>query len=98
MRVRHRTYDAEELNPYRKQPSGIAAKRHLWEVHYDPYDVSRIFLRGPDGWITVFWKHLERVPLPFGELAWDHARRHLVAEGRSANASTSTAASGRTSH
>lgn len=32
----------------------------------------------------MFWKHLDRVPVPFGELAWDHARRHLVAEGRAA--------------
>jgi hypothetical protein len=32
---------------------------------------------GRAGWITVFWKHLDRVPVPFGELAWDHARRSL---------------------
>jgi hypothetical protein len=25
----------------------------------------------------VFWTHLDRAPLPFGELAWDHARRSL---------------------
>ena len=25
----------------------------------------------------MFWKHLDRAPLPFGELAWDHARRSL---------------------
>jgi hypothetical protein len=25
----------------------------------------------------VFWKHVDRVPVPFGELAWDHARRSL---------------------
>jgi len=25
----------------------------------------------------VFWKHLDRAPVPFGELAWDHARRGL---------------------
>ena len=39
-----------------------------------------IHVRGPDGWITVFWKHLDRAPLPFGELAWDHARRSLGRE------------------
>ena len=37
-----------------------------------------------DGWISVFWRHLDRVPTPFGELAWDHARRQLVADGGSA--------------
>jgi putative transposase len=28
----------------------------------------------------VFWKHLDRAPLPFGELAWDHAARSLGRE------------------
>jgi hypothetical protein len=28
----------------------------------------------------VFWRHLDRAPLPFGELAWDHARRSLGRE------------------
>jgi hypothetical protein len=84
IKLHRRTYDSEALNPLRLQPSGVREKKNLWEIHHDPYDVSRIFVRGPDGWITVFWKHLDRVPMPFGELAWDHARRHLLAEGRSA--------------
>ena len=66
------------------QPSGVAARRNLWEVRRDPYDVSRIFVRGPDGWITCYWRHLDRMPVPFGELAWDHARRQLAADGRAA--------------
>ncbi|MFF1742812.1 hypothetical protein [Streptomyces mirabilis] len=50
----------------------------LWEVHHDPYDVSRIWVRRREaGWITVPWRHLSTVPGPFGELAWDHARREL---------------------
>jgi transposase InsO family protein len=85
IKLKHRSYDNEQLNPLRLQPSGVREKKDLWEIHHDPYDVSRIFVRGPDGWITVFWKHLDRVPVPFGELAWDHARRHLVAGGRSAS-------------
>ena len=46
--------------------------------------MSRIFVRGPDGWITCYWRHLDRVPVPFGELAWDHARRQLAVDGRAA--------------
>ncbi|MQA64240.1 MAG: DDE-type integrase/transposase/recombinase [Actinophytocola sp.] len=84
IKLNRRSYDSEALNPLRLQPSGVREKKDLWEVRHDPYDVSRIFVRGPDGWITVFWKHLDRVPVPFGELAWDHARRHLVADGRTA--------------
>jgi transposase InsO family protein len=75
IKLARRSYDSEELNPLRLQPSGIRDKKNLHEIRHDPYDVSRIHVRGPDGWITVFWKHLDRVPVPFGELAWDHARR-----------------------
>jgi hypothetical protein len=80
IRLNRRSYDSEELNPLRLQPSGIREKKNLWEVRHDPYDVSRIHVRGPGGWITVFWTHLDRAPVPFGELAWDHARRSLGRE------------------
>ncbi len=84
VKISHRVYDSEELNPFRGQRSGVAAKQNLWEIHRDPYDVSRIWVRNhwDGGWITVFWKHLSTVPAPFGELAWDHARRQLAADGR----------------
>lgn len=54
---------------------GQGAQR-LVEVHRDPYDVSRIWVRDHwnGGWSTVFWTQLHRVAAPFGELAWDHAR------------------------
>ena len=77
IKLNRRSYDSEELNPLRLQPSGVREKKHLWEVRHDPYDISRVHVRGPDGWITVFWRHLDRAPVPFGELAWDHARRSL---------------------
>jgi transposase InsO family protein len=77
IKLDRRSYDSEELNPLRLQPSGIPEKKNLHEIRHDPYDISRIHVRGPSGWITVFWKHLDRAPVPFGELAWDHARRSL---------------------
>ena len=80
IKVARRSYDSEELNPLRLQPSGIREHGDRWEIRHDPYDVSKIHVRGPDGWITVFWTHLDRAPLPFGELAWDHARRSLGRE------------------
>ena len=40
-----RTYDSGELNPYRRQHSGIEAENGRWEVRYDPYDISRIWIR-----------------------------------------------------
>jgi putative transposase len=84
VKISHRVYDSEELNPYRGQRSGVTAKQNLWETHRDPYDVSRIWVRNhwDGGWITVFWKHLSTAPAPFGELAWDHARQRLAADGK----------------
>jgi transposase InsO family protein len=80
IKISHRTYDAAELNPIRLQPSGVRDGR--WEVHRDPYDVSKVFVRGPGGWITCPWKYLDRVPVPFGDLAWDHVAGQLAGQGR----------------
>ncbi|MGW7027054.1 Mu transposase C-terminal domain-containing protein [Streptomyces xanthophaeus] len=79
IRIKYRIYDGPELNPFRRQHSGVTAKKGLWEVHHDPYDVSRIWVRDRQGnrWITVFWKQLHRVGVPFGELAWDWAREQV---------------------
>jgi hypothetical protein len=70
--------------PMRGQRSGVKAKHDLWEIHRYPYDVSRVWVRNHwDGrWITLFWKHLPSSPVPFGELAWDHAREQLAADGK----------------
>ena len=83
VKISHRVYDSEDLNPFRGQRSGVTARQNLWEIHRDPYDVSRIWVRNhwDGGWITVFWKHLSTAPAPFGELAWDHARRQLAGAG-----------------
>ncbi|WP_234376757.1 transposase family protein [Streptomyces sp. CB01201] len=79
VKIKHRTYDDQALNPLRQQRSGVKDRKDLWEIHYDPYDVSRVWVRDhwKSGWITLFWKQLHRVAAPFGELAWDHTRRTL---------------------
>jgi hypothetical protein len=77
IKISRRIYDGKELNPLRMQHSGVTARKGLWEVHRDPYDISRVWVRDHwnGGWITVFWTQLHRVAAPFGELAWDHARK-----------------------
>ncbi|MCF3175617.1 DDE-type integrase/transposase/recombinase [Streptomyces sioyaensis] len=80
IKIKRRTYDSPALAHLRRQPSGVKEKKGLWEVHHDPYDVSRIWVRdhhAGSGWIEAIWKHLHRVPVPFGELAWDHASQGL---------------------
>ena len=81
IRISRRVYDGKELNPLRMQHSGVTARKGLWEVHRDPCDISRIWVRDHwnGGWITVFWTQLHRVAAPFGELAWDHARKLMPA-------------------
>jgi putative transposase len=50
-------------------------------VHYDPYDVTQVFVRTGGGWITVPWTHLPMVAAPFAEFTWRHARQ-LTAQVR----------------
>ncbi|WP_324608485.1 Mu transposase C-terminal domain-containing protein [Streptomyces sp. NRRL F-2799] len=92
IRIKRRTYDGPGL--IRRQLSGVTEKKGLWEVHYDPYDVSRIWVRNHHGqgeWIEATWKHLRHTPVPFGELAWDHAARGLP-EGTEAEIAQAAAA------
>lgn len=83
VKIRHRTYDGKTLNPYRRQHSGVSVRKGLWEIRFDPYDVSRIWIRNhhDGGWIQAFWTHLKTAPVPFGEQAWDHARQMLARRG-----------------
>jgi putative transposase len=61
VKIGHRRYDCRALNPYRRQHSGVTAKKGLWEVHRDPYDVSRVWVRNhrDGGWILVPWTYLK---------------------------------------
>lgn len=59
----------------------MTARRGLWEVHYDPYDVAHVFVRTQDGWITVPWTHLPMISAPFAKFTWQHARRMAAEKG-----------------
>ncbi|KAA0021375.1 Mu transposase C-terminal domain-containing protein [Antrihabitans cavernicola] len=86
VKIDHRVYDDEALNPLRGEKSGIAALGGRWAVHYDPYDVTRVWIRNraDDAWITAYWKQLRAVPQPFGQDAWNHARRVVAERGQQA--------------
>lgn len=81
VRIDYRTYDCPELGSYRLQHSGVTARRGLWEIHYDPYDATKVFVRTTDGWITVPWTHLPMVSAPFAEFTWRHARKLAADQG-----------------
>jgi len=52
-------------------------------VHYDPYDLTRIWVRNHHhgGWITVPWTHLPMVAQPFADFTWRHARKIAAQRG-----------------
>lgn len=81
VKIDHRVYDSDELNPYRGQPSGVKELGDRWAVHYDPYDVTRVWIRNhrDGGWITALWRQLHSTPQPFGDAAWQYARRIVAA-------------------
>jgi hypothetical protein len=87
IQVDYRTYNSREIRPYAHQPSGVAGKGTRWEVHADPYDVSRIWVRnhhdrgsGP-AWFTVPWTHRSMVTQPFADFTWRHARKIAAERG-----------------
>ncbi|BET45060.1 DDE-type integrase/transposase/recombinase [Kitasatospora aureofaciens] len=72
IRFDYRTYDSDALNGHRGQDSGVTARGGLWEVHYNPYDPVRIWVRLPEGFREVPWIHATSVSLPFTHHVWEH--------------------------
>ncbi|SCE26119.1 Mu transposase, C-terminal [Streptomyces sp. OspMP-M43] len=93
IRIAHRTYDAPELAAYRRQSSGVAVQRGKWEVHYDPHDLSHVFVRNHrnGGWITAAWTLLPLVARPFSDALWRQARRQVVERGQDGDDQTAVA-------
>ncbi|WP_369275751.1 hypothetical protein AB5J55_42565 [Streptomyces sp. R11] len=71
----YRTYDHPGLNPYRRRRSPRADKNGRWEVHHNPYDPNRVWVRLPEGWLEVPWVHAGAVRRPFTAFTFDHVRR-----------------------
>jgi hypothetical protein len=76
--IDNRTYDCKALNPYRRLDSGLPGGNvKRWEVHYDPYDITVVWLRDhrANEWVTVPWVYRSLAGQPFGLALWEHARR-----------------------
>lgn len=83
IRFGYRTYDHPGLNPYRRRRSLRADKNGRWEVHHNPYDPNRVWVRLPEGWLEVPWVHAGAVRRPFTAFTFDHVRRTVQRrEGR----------------
>jgi hypothetical protein len=75
IRFDYRTYDDKALNDQRGRRSTIAAQKGRWEVHHNPYDPNRIWVRLPDGFVEVPWIHTTQVSMPFTDFTWQHIRK-----------------------
>jgi hypothetical protein len=79
--IDNRTYDCKALNSYRRLDSGLpGGNTKRWEVHYDPYDITVVWLRDhrSDEWITIPWLYRALAGQPFGLALWEHARRMTI--------------------
>ncbi|MFJ2607957.1 transposase [Streptomyces sp. NPDC087425] len=81
IRFDYRTYDDPCLNGHRGQGSGVASQKGLWEVHHNPYDPTRIWVRLPEGFREVPWIHATSVSLPFTHHVWEHIRKVIERTG-----------------
>ncbi|WP_438453351.1 transposase [Streptomyces asiaticus] len=81
IRFGYRTYDDECLNDHRGQHSGVRSHNGRWEVHYNPYDPVRIWVRLPDGFREVPWIHATSVSLPFTHHVWEHICKVVTRTG-----------------
>ncbi|MHB9864586.1 hypothetical protein [Streptomyces sp. YIM S03343] len=81
IRFDYRTYDSTSLNGHRHRSTAPDGK---WEVHYNPYEPSRCWVRLPDGWAEAGWIHRNLVSQPFSDTAWRHIR--TVVEQRTGRA------------
>ena len=83
IKINHRIYDSDELNGFRGQQSGPKSLGKRWEVHYDPYDVTRVWVRNhrDGGFIIAYWRQLHTMGQPFGDTAWEHARKVVAERG-----------------
>ncbi|OJF15420.1 Mu transposase C-terminal domain-containing protein [Couchioplanes caeruleus] len=83
IQIGHRHYDSPQLNPCRHTTSGVAGKNRRWEIHYDPYNLSQVFVRDmrTKRWITATWTHLPMVAAPFADFTWRAARQIVAGQG-----------------
>ncbi|MFJ3490670.1 Mu transposase C-terminal domain-containing protein [Leifsonia aquatica] len=81
VRINGRDYDSPLLNSLRGTKSDDPRNKGKWETHYDPYNGTYVWVKGPDGeWLECVSRDKELVFEPFiekldsnGELVYDAA-------------------------
>ena len=75
-----RDYDSNELHPLRRTRSSDTRNKGKWEIKFDPYNLQRVWLRGPESWIECRTRDCEIIDMPFAEdlMPRDTAREDLA--------------------
>ena len=64
----HLTYDSPNLYPlHGRQAPYKTPRKGQWEIRYDPYDVTCIWIRNATGWIRAEWTLAPHVGRPFSQ-------------------------------
>ena len=71
VQFKNRHFDSDLLNPLRHSGSQNKKKAHKWEVKYNPYDTTHVWVRSADHkWIECQWRELDSINAPhFGDIA-----------------------------
>lgn len=72
IRFDYRTYDHPLLHSEEADAPGVRSAEGKWEVHHNPYDPARIWVRLIKGFVEVPWIHATSVSLPFTHHVWEH--------------------------
>ncbi|MFD4318980.1 transposase [Streptomyces sp. NPDC058548] len=75
IRFDYRTYDHACLHKEEVSQERARSRKVLWEVHYNPYDPARIWVRLPGGFREVPWIYATAVSRPFTHHVWEHICR-----------------------
>ncbi|MFP8962587.1 transposase [Streptomyces nanhaiensis] len=78
IRFDYRTYDSKALNGHRRRSSEGPGPAGRWEVHHNPYEPERIWVRLPEGFAEVPWIHATQVSMPFTDYTWRHIRKTVA--------------------
>ena len=72
-------YDDPALHPLRRMKSGIKHQNGHWEVRYNPYDITVIYVHDHrnDQWIAARWTGADRLGLPTSQDLMRVAIRNL---------------------
>ncbi|MEC5186232.1 putative transposase [Cryobacterium sp. MP_3.1] len=81
--LKNRVYDSPQLHPFRETKSPRKSVNGKWEIRFDPYNPTAIWVRNYDDakWMECGWKNVGNLDLPFFAETWQAARELARVQG-----------------